>query len=149
MAKSTLADNVLVNSQNSFGNPLSEANLNSLYDRIRHLLTDKHRKYLDNIKNGEGEIDPIIELEMNLRLVSVLAQNAVDWALRDGRVPKDVSTLLSEVRQSASAIEDIRRKRDGVVKEEAAEEAVFNPLKDTAYGRIKSLGRSDKERMVS
>lgn len=149
MAKSTLADNVLVNSQNSFGNPLSEANLNSLYDRIRHLLTDKHRKYLDNIKNGEGEIDPMIELEMNLRLVSVLAQNAVDWSLRDGKVPRDVSTLLSEVRQSASAIEEIRRKRDGVVKEEEAEEAVFNPLKDTAYGRIKSLRPTDSEKMVS
>ena len=149
MAKSTLADNVLVNPQNSFGNPLSEANLNSLYDRIRHLLTDKHRKYLDNIKNGEGEIDPMIELEMNLRLVSVLAQNAVDWSLRDGKVPRDVSTLLSEVRQSASAIEDIRRKRDGIVKEEEAEESVFNPLKDTAYGRLKSLRPEDQEKLVS
>lgn len=138
MARSSLADNVLVRSENSFGSPLSEANLSSLYDRIRHLLTDKHRQYLDKIKNGEGEIDPIVELEMNLRLVSVLAQNAVEWSLRDGRVPKDVSTLLAEVRQSASAIEDIRRKRQVVEKEEEAPDA-FDPLRDTAIGRIRSF----------
>lgn len=139
MARTALDKNVLVNAQNSFGNPLSEANLSSLYDRIRHLLTDKHRKYLDNIKNGDGEIDPQIELEMNLRLVSVLAQNAVDWALRDGRVPKDVSTLLSEVRQSATAIEEIRRRRDAVTRDVENEVEEFDPLRETASGRLRSL----------
>lgn len=139
MARTALDKNVLVNAQNSFGNPLSEANLSSLYDRIRHLLTDKHRKYLDNIKNGDGEIDPQIELEMNLRLVSVLAQNAVDWALRDGRVPKDVSTLLSEVRQSATAIEEIRRRRDAVARDVENEVEEFDPLRETASGRLRSL----------
>ena len=141
MRKSTLQDNVLVNAQNSFGNPLSEANLASLYDRIRHLLTDRHRTYLDQIKNGEGEIDAKIELEMNLRLTSVLAQNAVDWSLRDGKLSRDLPSLLSEVRQSAMGIEEINRRRAVLVKEEESTESAFDPLRTTAAGRIRSLRR--------
>jgi len=139
MARKTLANNVLVDDRNSFGNPLAEANLVSMYERIRQFLPAKHRQYLDDIKNGVGNVDPEIELEMHLRLASLLATNAAEWMLRDGKPSRDLYSLMGEVRQSATAIEDIRRKRAALGKETEEEDMVIDPLQELAADRVVRL----------
>lgn len=138
----TLAEKALIKDKDSnFANPLSEGNVTNLYERIRPLITDKHREYLDMIQQGTGKIDPIMELEMNLRLVSILSTNAVEWALRDGRVSKDISSLLSEVRQSATAIEDINRKRKEMEAKSGNEDRVVDPTQQSPVALFENLHR--------
>lgn len=132
-------DALLSRPSKAFSEPLGEENIIEIYDRVKHLMSEEHREYLDNIQRGEGKVDPVMELEMNLRLVSILSTQAVEWALRDGKVPKDVSSLLGEVRQSASAIEDIKRKREELRLKRGDDERVVDPTRESALARFQGI----------
>jgi len=146
MARSNwkLSDDALLSRPSkAFSEPLGEENVIDIYDRVRHLMSEEHREYLDQIQRGDGKVDPVMELEMNLRLVSILSTQAVEWALRDGKVPKDVSSLLGEVRQSATAIEDIKRKREELRLKRGDNEQVVDPTRESTLARFQGLFGED------
>jgi|SRR5690606_1313570 len=119
--------------------PLEPEDIYEIFDMVAPFMSDEHREYLDRIKRGEGQVDALLDLEMILRLVTIYAPQAVMWSLQDGKVSKDIGSILGEARQSAVAVENMRVKRnESAVKKDDAD-GMVDPTRKPALDRFESL----------
>lgn len=93
-------------------NPFDKEELHETYRALAAIMSDEHRAHIEEILNSGKAVDPLLELEMIFRVVQIYSLKAVHWALSQGVVTKDIGALLSEARQSATAIENMKSKRE-------------------------------------
>jgi hypothetical protein len=94
----------------NFG-PLTSEAVTDLIQSVSHLMSEKHRDYLHRILVGEGEVDPLMDLETFFRVVHIYALWAVKRSLESGTTSKEIGSILGEVRQTAVAIDSMQAKR--------------------------------------
>lgn len=123
--------------------PLEPEDIYEIFDMVSPYMSDEHREYLDRIKAGEGTVDALLDLEMLLRLMMIYAPQAVMWSLQEGKVSKDIGSIIGEARQSAVAIEAMRVKRnESAVKKDEAD-GLVDPTRKPALDRFESFFGGD------
>lgn len=126
--------------------PMSTEEIYEIFDMVAPFMSDEHRDYLERIKSGKGQVDALLDLEMILRLLTIYAPQAVMWSLNEGRVSKDIGSILGEARQSAVAVENMRVKRNESVVKKNDADGVADPTRKPALDRFESFFGGDTRR---
>lgn len=123
--------------------PMSAEEVYEIFDMVAPFMSDEHREYLERIKSGEGTVDALLDLEMILRLLTIYAPQAVMWSLNEGKVSKDIGSILGEARQSAVAVESMRVKRNESVVKKNDDNGLVDPTRKPALDRFEGFFRGD------
>lgn len=112
-----------------------------LYDRVKPLLPDDLREYMEGSLNGELEFDGLHEMELLLKTLSVYTNSVISWAQEDERVSRDVAAVIAEFRMAIRDHEEMRRRRVEMEHKYGDNERVVDPTRKPALARFEDIHR--------
>jgi hypothetical protein len=122
---------------------MTEQKLEQLYRRVEHMLDEEHREYLQGVLQGRTKLDALHEAQLLLRYLSILATEAIGWALEDQKINKDLGDIIAQYRMGIKDYEDMSRRRDEIKLKRGDDERVVDPSRESAMARLASVVGDD------
>lgn len=82
-----------------------------LYKDIEHMLTPEQREYYERAYNGVGELDPVLEMQLFIRLFGLYVTRMMAEGLTDEKLFRDMGAILGHFRGAIKDLEDMQVKR--------------------------------------
>lgn len=119
--------------------PPAQKAANSLIEDLRPVLPADLVEYLEESLNGDEDSDSVKDMEILVNRLRVYVYSAIGWAQQDGKVTKDIATLIAELRMSIRDLESMRVKRQEMEHKHGDTERVVDPTRKPALDRFASF----------
>jgi len=96
---------------------LTTEKLEALYNRVKPYLPDDQRKYVEGVISGDNRVDPLLEMELLVRQMSIIFSEAGVWHFDNKRVSQDFGQFANSLRMSIKDLFDMRRHIDSQTQE--------------------------------
>lgn len=124
--------------KNPTGSEISRQKLEQLYNRVSEHLSPEQRRYTRKVINGTIGVDPMLEMEILVRQLSLIFINVSMKMFDEDRVTRDYASFTDSYRQSIKDLNDFIRQ----AKEDEGQEKNVNAL--TVAERQKEVSKLDK-----
>lgn len=112
-----------------------------LIDDLRPVLPADLIEYLEESLQGNEDSDSVKDMEILVNQLRVYVYKAIGWAQQDGKVTKDIATLIAELRMSIRDLEAMRVKRQEMEYKHGDDERLVDPTRKPALARFESFHR--------
>jgi hypothetical protein len=124
----------------------TEAELKRLFERFKPFLSDDHKEYVHGIIEGKNNVDTVREMELLVRLMSLLFQASADWFFQEGKINGDLAKFADSLRMGIKDLNDLREKEEErAAKQDEADGLVPITQRGTAMARVEALISGDSE----
>lgn len=123
--------------------PPAQESAAKLYERVRPLLPDDLRQYLEQSLNGDVELDGLSEMGILLRSLSIYVNSVISWAQEDSIISRDVAALIAEYRMGIKDHEEMKRKRTEMEHKYGDNGRVVDPTSKPALSRFEDIHSGD------
>ncbi len=98
--------------------------LRTLYTRVKPILPEDERKYVEGVLDGSIEVDPVLEMRILVRQMSVVFSEATVYYLAKGGVGRDYAAFGNNLRMAITDLYSIDQKE----RDRAKEAEKFNDM---------------------
>lgn len=81
--------------------------LESLYNRVKPYLPDDQRRYIEGVLSGEQDVNPLAEMKLLVRQMSILFSEASVWHFDNKRVTKEFADFANTLRAAIKDLNDL------------------------------------------
>jgi hypothetical protein len=74
--------------------------LEALYNRVKPFLPDDQRDYIEGVVSGDKDVDPLTEMKLLVRQMSILFSEAAVWHFDNKRVSQDFGNFANSLRMA-------------------------------------------------
>lgn len=119
---------------------LTAERLKQLYDRFSPYLTDGQKGYIQGVIDGTVEVDCVREMELLVRQMSLLFQEAATFYFQQGRVSQDLGKFADSLRMAIKDLGDLREDADEKSARKQEEDGLVQfTERGSAMARIEAL----------
>lgn len=122
---------------------ISRQKLEHLYNRVAEHLSPEQRRYTKKVINGTAGVDPMLEMEILVRQLSLIFTTVSIKAFDEEKVTRDFAAFADSFRQAVKDLNDFVKE----AKEEANQEQNVNAL--SVADRQREISKLDKLLEVS
>lgn len=125
---------------------LTSEKLQQLYNRFSPYLTDDQKDYIQGVIAGEQKVDTNYEMQLLVRQMSLLFQEAATWWFSQGKISQDLGKFADSLRMAIKDLHDMQVEADEkALKQQEHDGLVQLTGERPAMARIEALLGSDTE----
>lgn len=84
--------------------------LRTLYTRVKPILAEDQRRYVEGVIDGSIDVDPMLEMRILVRQMSVIFSEAAMWHLAEGKVSRDFASFANNLRMAITDLATLDEK---------------------------------------
>jgi hypothetical protein len=74
--------------------------MRQLYARVKPFLSEEQKRYTEGVIEGSVDVDPMLEMRMLVRQMSLIFSEAAVWHLMEGKVSRDFASFANNFRMA-------------------------------------------------
>lgn len=114
--------------------------LQRLYDRFSPYMSDEQREYVQNVIDGKSPVDCLREMELIVRTMGLLFQEAATIEFMEGKVSMNLAKFADTLRASVKDLNDMRLQvEEQAQKRDAADDLVRLAQSRSSMERLEAL----------
>lgn len=125
---------------------LTSEKLQQLYNRFSPYLTDDQKDYIQGVIAGEQQVDTNYEMQLLVRQMSLLFQEAATWWFSQGKISQDLGKFADSLRMAIKDLHDMQAQAEArALKQQESDGLVQLTGERPAMARIEAILGSDTD----